>query len=333
MEVIFNMKHYFTMLFLLSSLVLFGCTKQSESAGCIFSNDPNTIKVCTTLFPQYDFAKQIGGNLVEVSLLLKPGTDPHSFDPTPQDMIRLNQSDVFIYTNELMEPWVANVKQAIENKNLVILNASKQITLLETNHDHDHGEHNHDEEDHDHHLDPHVWTSITNATIMIDTIKDVLIDLKPDHRETFERNAETYKNRLFELDQQFHELFSNLNNRTIIHGGHFALGYFAHDYDLNIITVFESYSSNEEVTGKNIIELIKVVKETGIETIYQEELIDSQTVRVIKEELDKDGHDVEIKILHGLHNVTSKELANGVTYYDLMAQNYLNLKEGLMNHD
>lgn len=310
-------------------IILSSCTNYSKYTGCQFSDDPDTIKICTTLFPQYDFAKQVGGDLVEVSLLIKPGVEAHSYEPEPQDLISLNESDIFIYTNDLMEPWVANrLLGTIENEKLIIVNASKNITLKETKHHHHHGE-----QDEEHHLDPHVWTSIHNAIIMIDTIKETLSEHLPEHKETFENNANTYKEELLALDQQFKVFFDRLDDRTIIHGGHFALGYFALDYDLSIQTIFESYSPDEDVTPQDIIALVELLKETGQKAIFQEEFIDSQTARVIKDEMKYQGHEIDILILHGLHNVTIQELEEGATYLSIMNQNLQNLKKGLTNHD
>lgn len=325
----------FSIFLFLTLFILSACSTTKNSTGCQFSDNPDTIKVCTTLFPQYDFAKAIGGEYVEVALLLKPGTEPHSYEPKTSEIIQLNKSDLFIYTNELMEPWVVNkIMNAIENDELVILNASNDLTLIETNHEsHGHEDEEHDEEHIEENLDPHVWTSIPNAIKMIDTITDTLSEISPEHAPTFQQNADSYKERLSNLNDKFIALFSTVEHKEIIHGGHAAMGYFAYDYDLEIHTVFESYSPNEELKTSNIIELVKLIKETKIDTIYHEELIDSQTARVIKDEVAKEGITLNILILHGLHNVSQEELREGVTYERLMEQNYKNLKVGLDHNE
>lgn len=322
-------KRFYFVLFILVFFLLSACkSKQPAYFGCQFSDSPDTLKICTTLFPQYDFAKAIGGDLVEVSLLLKPGVEPHHYEPTPQDLIRLNRSDLFIYTNDLMEPWVKDrVMGAIENKQLIILNASQNVTFKETT------AHHHHEKGHHEHLDPHTWTSLSNATIMIDTIEEAMSQLKPEHHDLFQQNAAQYKQELLKLDQAFRDLFAALDDKTIIHGGHFALGYFALDYELNIQSIFESYSPDEDITPQDIIKLIELVKETNQRAIFQEEFIDSQTAHTIQEELKKQGLEVEILVLHGLHHITLQELEQGETYLSLMQKNYENLKKGLTTRE
>lgn len=228
-----------------------------------------------------------------------------------------------------MEPWVVNkLIKSIENKQMIVLNASQALTLLETNHaHHDHDGHHHDD------LDPHVWTSIKNASIMIDTILEALINLKPEFKETFEVNAINYKQQLNQLDEQFEELFNQFDNPILIHGGHAAIGYFVHDYNVQLATVFEGYSTNEAIKTSNIMELIELMKTHKQTVLFHEELIDSKSVSLIKSELANAGIDVKLKLFHALHNVSLEELENGETYLSIMTKNYQNVRLGLMANE
>jgi zinc transport system substrate-binding protein len=318
-------------------LALTAC-KNTNVNACQF-NDEDTIKICATLFPQYDFAKQIGGDRVEVKLLLKPGVESHSFEPTAADIVNLNHADLILYTNSYMEPWIEKrLANALENKNLMLVNSSKYIEYLESDHDHE-NDHN-DEEEHEdegehgeedeHLLDPHVWTSLHNASLMVDAILEAFIQIDPDNSDYYTQNAKNYKDKLEALDARFKDLFENSPSKTILHGGHATLGYFAHDYDLTVKTVFESYSPNEELKIANIKQFIDEVKSQAnfIPVLYYEELIQPKTAEMIKKELEKGGITVELKMLHGLHNVSKSELENNVSYLSLMEGNYTNLKAG-----
>lgn len=315
------------MLLIMVVMTTSACDVKKTSA-CSFS-DSDQINICTTLFPQYDFAKQIGGDLVDVKLLLKPGVDSHSYEPTANDIFNINKADLFIYTNEEMEPWVVNkLVNSINQDQVKLVDVSQNITMLESTGD-EHEEEEEEHEDEDEHLhDPHVWTSPSNAIIMLETVLAELILLAPEHAETFTSNADAYKAKLLELDEDFTELFENSSNDTIIHGGHFSFGYFAHEYDLHFESPYEGFSPNQQLTSENIIAIIEAVQEHNQNVIYFEEFQDVQSARTIQNELKERNIEVELKLLHGIHNVTKDELASGATYVSLMRQNYENLKVG-----
>lgn len=320
-------KLLFLLLFFGLTLCLAAC--DNDQAACAF-DESDTIKICATLFPQYDFARQVGGDKVDVKLLLKPGVEPHSYQPTAKDIVNLNRADLFIYTNPVMEPWVTDkILNAIE-RDIKVINISQNLHLIEADHDH----HEHEDEDDHHHgddYDPHVWTSIHNAIKMIETIRDELILLDSENQSYYEANAVNYINQLRTLDQEFQTLFSNSKHRTIVHAGHSAMGYFAHDYDLTIVTAYSTFSPNEELKLENIKNLIQITKTYQASVIYHEELINAKTAKMIQDELKKDGVTVELRLLHGLHNISEAELKSKLSYYDLMKQNLENLKAGFQN--
>lgn len=293
------------------------------------------IQVITTLFPQYDFVREIGKDKVEVSLLIPPGVEAHSYDPTPRDIVSIQKSNVFIYTGEYMEPWAHRVIESINGSDVIIVDASNKINLMDEDdheedhhdHDHDHDHDDHDDHDHDHDhggKDPHIWVDPVYAQIMVDNILEGLIVADPENESFYVENAEAYKATLNELHGKFTEAFEKIQYRTIIYGGHFAFGYFTKRYDLNHISPYVGFAPDAEPTPQRIANLIKNINETGVKVIYYEELIDPKVARVISEQTG-----AEMLLLHAAHNISKEELNSGITYMEIMEGNLERLKIGL----
>lgn len=300
------------------------------------------LEIVTTLFPTYDFAKQVGKDKINVSLLLPPGVESHTFEPKPQDVVRINKADVFIYTGKYMEPWVEDLLKGVSNKKLAVVDSSLGIELLaDDDHDeegeHHEGEHHNDGDDHEiehaeehehghHHggKDPHIWVDLGNAQRMVDTIAKALAAKDPANYNFYLKNAQEYKLKLADLDRRFRETLATAKHKTIIYGGHFAFGYFAKRYGLEHDSPYDGFSPNAEPSPKAIVELINKLKTSGIKYIYYEELLDPKVARTISQETG-----AQLELLHGAHNVSKDELTRGVTFLDIMEDNLKKLKVGL----
>lgn len=323
------MKRKFLLILLLILVIsITGCTSSNEVAEEEIKSEETIepgetieprITVITTLFPQYDFAKTIGRELVETSLLLPPGIEAHSFEPTPQDIVGLLKSDLFLYTGELMEPWSKNIVSNLESENILVVDLSKNIHLLELEEGDDH-DHSHEDEG----LDPHYWTDPNMAMVMVDTIVEAFTSLDPDNSNIYMSNGEELKNDLVVLDKDIREALSKTKSSTIISGGHFAFGYFAKAYNLVHMSPYSGFSPNAEPSPQSITNLINKIKETNVRAIFYEELIDPKVGRTIVEETG-----VDLLLLHGTHNVSKDELEKGTSYIEIMYQNLENLKLGL----
>lgn len=315
---------------LASLLLLVGCSNKDAS------NDGGKIKVITSLFPQYDFVREIAKDKVEVTLLLPPGVESHSFDPTPSQIISITQSDLFIYTNKDMEPWIDKIVENVKGQRPIIVESSLGVSYIQGDHTHSHDdnehshdeeEHDHDEEEHDHEetlVDPHVWLDPLNAKIMVNNIVDSLVLVDPDNKDFYQENANQYLESLDALDQAFKTLFESTENDTIIYGGHFAFGYLADRFDLTILSPYTGFSPDSEPTASAISELIETIKEKNITVIFYEELIDPRVARVISSQTN-----TKAMLLHGAHNLTPQEMSDQTTYLDLMYENIDKLKEAL----
>jgi len=280
--------------------------------------------IITTLFPLYDFTRQIASDKAKIILLLPPGTEPHSFEPKPADVITINKADIFVYTGRHMEPWAQDLLKGMNNKSLLVVDASKGVKLMDADSDLKHEE----EENEDRHMhagkDPHIWLDLGNAARMVDNILAALIEKDPENRVFYLDNAGKYKARLNDLDRKFQRAFSNCRLRRFIYSGHFAFGYFAKRYNLNYLSPYISFSPDAEPTAKALVEMIKKIRQEGIKYIYYEELIDPKVARIISEETG-----AKILLLSGGHNLTKNDFSAGVTFIDIMEENLKNLKLGL----
>lgn len=274
--------------------------------------------VVATIFPNYDFARQIAGGRVEVKLLLAPGVEAHTYEPTPGDMILLGKAGMFIYTGAYMEPWAADLLKGAGNKKLIVVDASKGITLR-AGHKPEEGE-----ENHEHALDPHIWLDPTLAAQMVATIAEGLTALDPQGAEVFGKNAESYRGKLLDLDNRIGVGLKGAPRRTIVYAGHFAFGYFAFRYGLEFVTPYASFSPDSEPTPGAVADLIRTVKSTGSTTVFYEELLEPRVARAIAEVTG-----ARLELLHGAHNLTREELEKGVTYFSIMEDNLGKLREAL----
>lgn len=296
-------------------------------SGCNFTNSEassgNKIKVIASLFPQYDFAKQIAGEKADVILLLPPGTESHTYDPTPADILKISNCDIFLYTGKDMEPWAEKIISSVKNKNLIISNVSNKINLIKTHHKHEkdnHEKHHH----HEHNFDPHIWLDPELASRMVDNITLAFCEKDPSNSEYFKNNAENYKKKLLDLDDNFKNMINSSNRKFIVFAGRFAHLYFINHYGLEYISAFSSCSSESEPSVKKIAKIINIIKEKNIPAVFYEELSQPKTAKSIAEQTN-----VKTLKFSTLHNISKEQLENNVTYIDLMLENLENLRQGL----
>jgi zinc transport system substrate-binding protein len=301
------------------SAIISSCTESSATPD---SN--NKIKIVTTLFPNYDFAKQITKDKAEVTLLLPPGVEAHSFDPSPKDIVKTRDASVFIYTSTAMEPWADKIIQNLNKDQQVILESSKGIKLSK----HEDEEIEHDEETPDHEVDPHIWVNPAYAQVMVKNITTSIIEADPENADFYKKNSEELISKLSQLDTRIKDVISKVDQKIIIYGGHFVFGYFTERYGLDYITPYKGFSPESEPTPQKLTELINKMKELKVKVIYFEELVDPKVSRVIAEQTG-----AKMLLLHGAHNVSQEELDSGITYIKIMDNNLNNLKQGLIYNE
>lgn len=272
------------------------------------------LKVVATLFPVYDFARNIGGETADVSLLLPPGVESHGFEPRPGDILKIKNADIFIYTGRFMEPWAEDIIRGTDNKNLLIVDSSNGITLQKEAEENRQGKK----------IDPHIWLDLSNSEKMVDNILDGFIKKDHLHKDLFMKNANDYKAKLQDLDSRFKKTFSRCRKNIFIHGGHFAFGYFARRYGLEYISAYKGFSPDSEPSPRHLAELIKKMNRYDIRHVYYEELITPRVAMTIAKETGA----IPLE-LNGGHNISKDDMDKGITFLSIMEKNLENLKTGL----
>lgn len=280
------------------------------------------LKVMTTLFPLFDFARQVGRERIKVNLLLPAGVEAHAFEPRPTDIERIQHSNIFLFTNKFMEPWVDGLLKGIDTRSLTVVDTSQGITLLQRTDNHDSEEHARTDDSGN--ADPHIWLDFSNAMRMVDTIALQFIARDPRGKDFYTKNADDYKKKLEELDKKYKNTLSHCKNKVIVHAGHFAFGYLTKRYGITYVSAYKGFSPDAEPTPKRLVEITKNVRKYGVKYIYYEELAAPRLAHVIAKETG-----CGLLMLHGAHNVTKKEMESGVTFISLMEKNLENLKAGL----
>jgi zinc transport system substrate-binding protein len=299
--------------------VVISCGGSVRSGGASGSG----LEVVATVFPLYDFARQIGGDRADVRLLVPPGGEAHSFEPSPQDVARVSRARIFIFTGEVMEPWARDFLSGIQNPNLIVVEAGKGITLAGRQ-----GDDEDDEGDSDTHSpggqDPHIWLNLLYAEKMTETITEAFSTARPENRDYFRANGRAYAEKLADLDARIFEAVKGFRHKTILCGGHFAFGYFAKRYGLDYMSPYPGFTPNAEPTPRRVLRLSAALKELGLSHIFHEELVDPRIADIISRETG-----AKLLLLHGAHSVAKKDLDEGLTFLDIMEQNLVNLRTAL----
>ena len=284
------------------------------------------LRVVTTLFPYYDFVRQVAGDYVELALVIPAGMDSHSFEPTPADMRTIQNADILICNGGAMEHWLDQVLKASDTSGTIIVT---MMDYVDTEEEELAEGMEADHEDHDGHemeieYDEHIWTSPVNAVRLTEVIRDVLIQTDPEHREEYEGQAEQYKKELERIHQELCRVSRERKRNLIVVGDKFPFRYLAEEYDLDYRAAFSGCSTDTEPSARTIAYLIDKVRQAHIPVVYYQELSSSRVAEIIGEETGACP-----LLLHSCHNVTRAQFEAGVTYVELMEQNVENLRKGL----
>ena len=296
---------------LLAAILVMGAFDASRGAEAA----ERKLTVVCSLFPQYDFVRQIAGDRAAVQMLLPPGVESHSFEPRPSDMRTLNEADLFVFTGKYMEPWAERIVQSLDNKKLIVVDASQGIELQKEP-DHEDRDENGETHHHHHEYDPHIWLDLSFAQKMVDTILAGLIQADPDHAESYTKNATAYKARLADLDAEFASIVKKGKHRTLVFGGRFAYLYFLKHYGLNYVTAYDTCSSEGEPGVQRIAQVIRYMKQKDIRSIFHEEFVVPKVAQSIAEQTG-----AKLLLFSTAHNLTRDEFEKGVTFLDIMKGN------------
>ena len=302
----------------LALLALSGCGRGAEAEGA------EGVSVVTTGFAAYDFARQLLGERGEAELLIPPGSETHSFEPTPKDIIDIQNCDLFIYTGGESEAWVADVLEsvgggvrAVTLMDCVELLEEETVEGMEDPHaGHDHG--------HGAEYDEHVWTSPRNAALICGKIAAALSEADPQGAESYAAALEDYCAQLDELDAAFTEVVESGARRTVVFADRFPLLYFARAYGLEYFAAYPGCSDDAEPSAATVAFLIDKVREEDIPVVFHIELSNELMADTV---CDETG--AAKRQFNACHNVTRAQFDAGVTYIELMWENVGVLREAL----
>jgi len=320
----------------LIAALLAGCAPGGKAPAA----DDGRIKVVTTIFPPYDFARAVSGGLADVSMLLKPGAEVHSYDPSPADMIAIQECDVFIYIGGENDAWVDTVlasvdtadKSIVKLMDAVVPVEEESVEGMQTEEGHEHDEaaasDEHDDENADDHAhgeyDEHIWTSPKNAVLMVNAIRDAMAAQDSSHADQYAVNAAGYTAQIEAVDKRIAGIVEAASTKLIVVADRFPFRYFVDEFGLDYYAAFSGCSAESDVSAGTLAFLIDKVKETKLPYIYYIELSNRQVAQAVSEQTG-----AHMLLLHSCHNVTADDFAAGVTYVSLMNANADNLEKGL----
>ena len=375
---------------------LSGCT-----SGATGSEKNDKIKIIATIFPEYDWVRNVLGDRAdraELTLLLDNGVDLHSYQPTASDILKISGCDMFIYVGGESDNWVDDALKNATNKDMTVINlletlgdSVKQEELVEgmqesehhhghedhdddhdhedhdhedhdddhdhedhdhedhdDDHDNDHEDHDddHDHEDHDHEdhddedeghghhhhdgepeNDEHVWLSLRNAGIFVNTVSEALQRLDPDNASSYQKNAEAYIKEFNSLDNEYKAAVDGASKKTLLFGDRFPFRYLTDDYGLNYYAAFIGCSADTEASFETIAFLAQKVDELSLNCVLTIEKSDGKIAKTVIES--SSDRNRKILVLDSLQSVTKKDVESGATYLSIMENNLSVLKEAL----
>ena len=313
---------------LLCAALLAGC-----APGRPPEREPGKLQIVATIFPAYDFARAAAGDLAEVTLLLPPGAESHSYEPTPADILAVRDCDLFFYLGGESDHWVESILDSIEPRGQT-LRMVDCVELLEEEiregmqslpgHSHEHhGDHEHGPgEVVD--MDEHVWTSPRNAAAITRAVGGTLAALDREHGAAYRANAEAYAARIDELDDEFTAFFDSPDRRTMVFGDRFPLRYFAAAYDLDYYAAFPGCGAQTEPSAATVAFLTEKVRSEHLGTVWYIEFSNHLVADSIAE-----AAGASTAMFHACHNVSRADLEAGATYLSLMEGNLETLRDRL----
>ena len=261
--------------FLISSFMFIftGCnSKSTETAN---TTSQSKIKVVVSFNAMKEFASAIGKDKIAITTIIPNGTEPHDFEPTTESLKDLSSASIFIYNGLGMESWTDKVLKSIDNKNLVVVNASKgsnPIKNTDTEEIKEHGQY-----------DPHLWISLKGAEVESKNIKDALVKIDPSNKEFYEKNYSEFSKQLNSLYNEYTQKFKTVKNKNFV-TGHAAFAYLCRDYDLNQNSVENVFAEGEPST-KKLKELVDYCKQNKITTIFMEDMVSTKVSTTLANEI------------------------------------------------
>jgi zinc transport system substrate-binding protein len=312
-------REWLLLLLIIISTILGGCWKEQNT-------EETQLQVVATIYPLAEFARQVGGEKVKVTQLLPVNAEPHHWEPSPRDLAKLQQSQIFIFNGAGLEPWVNHLLPSLRKKGIRIIEASKGLDLMTFAEEEELG------------LlfyigsikkapgreapDPHIWLDPIFAKKIVLQICEEFQAVDPANAEYYDKRAKRYASNLDQLHQQYSTTLSNLSNRDLV-VTHAAFGYLARRYNLRQIPILGSTPA-QEPDAATLKEIINFCREHKVKTIFFESLVSPKAAKTIASEIG-----AQTLVLNPIGGLTAEEEKQGTDYLQLMKRNLINLKKGL----
>ena len=307
----------------LAGLLLLGCCLLALSA-CGSPKEPQKgkLQVVASAFPEYDLARTVGGAQAEVTLLLKPGMEAHSYEPTPQDILAIRSAGLFVYGGGESDVWADRLlaagdlgdKKVLALMDHALLRREETLAYMTVEEAEEEGDA----------YDEHVWTSPRNMILLAEAMRDALIELDPDHAGEYRANAEAYIQKLEALDGELRELTEGSRRKLLVFGDRFPFLYLTREYGLSYAAAFPGCSGETDANPATVAHLIDTVKAEGIPIVFKCDLSAGKLADTIAE-----ATGAEVRTLWSAHTVSKADFEAGETYLTLMEKNVEALREAL----
>lgn len=299
---------------LLSLILILVCFTSCSDNKKTMEKQVGKLNIVTTIFPYYDFTKNLTGTNAQIKLLLSPGTEPHDYEPTPSDIIDIQNADLFIYTGGESDQWAETIIDGLDSNVKVLKLIDYVDAFYEEETDKSQGEE----------YDEHIWTSPENAIKITETISKEIQSLDENNKDIFLKNTETYLSKLNNLDDKFKNIVKNSVRNKIVFGDRFPILYLVKELGLDYECAFPGCSTETEPGITTVTRLINVVRDEKIPVVFYLDFSNQAVANLLCED-----SSAKPMVYHSCHNITADEFNSDVSYISLMEENAYALKEAL----
>lgn len=291
------------------------------------------ISIVTTIFPEYDWVMNVLGDNpagAEVTMLLDDGVDLHSYQPTVDDIMKIADCDLFIYVGGESDEWVEDALAEATNDDMIVINLLDVLgdsVVVEEVVEGMEGEEEEEAEEEGPEYDEHVWLSLRNAKVLVESIEEALAAIDPSNESTYRQNADSYEAELTVLDEEYSAVVSQAACDTVLFGDRFPFRYMTDDYGLNYYAAFVGCSAETEASFETITFLANKVDELSLNAVLTIEGADHSIAETIVE--NTSAQDQQILTLDSMQSVTASDVEAGASYISIMESNLEVLREAL----
>ena len=329
------MKKYIAILLVaaMATLGISACRKENSNKETKVQKDSD-IKVVTTIFPEYDWVRQIAGeeaDQMDITMLLDNGVDLHSYQPTAEDIMKVSDCDLFVYVGGESDAWVDDALKQAKNKDMQVVNLldvlgnnAKEEEVIEGMEPEEEKEGGEEEEPE---YDEHVWLSLKNAERFVNEISESLVSLDSANADAYSANAKAYNTELEALDKEYSEAVSSSTVKTLLFADRFPFRYMVADYGLSYYAAFDGCAADTNASFETVTFLAKKVDELGLKHVLKIDGSDGKIAKTVVENTNDKNQD--ILELDSMQSVNDDEINSGTTYLSIMKSNLEVLKKAL----